>query len=359
MEAVMPNRTRWIRPVLILVVLVAGVILARALGVTDFLRLENLARVKKTIAGYGAAGPLFYIAGYVLAVVFFVPGLPITLLGGLAFGPVWGTVYVSIAATIGAGLAFLVARYGLRGMVERWVRSSPRLARMDAAVARDGWRIVMITRLVPLFPFNLQNYAYGLTRIGFWTYLLTSWICMLPGTAAYTFAGGALSEGGGDLRRTLGYLAIAGVLIVLVSLIPRFLQRRSQAAGEFLRSVVVVLAAGGLVASGAEPAAAMASAAYVSVSASSGETAFAQNIPRRRLTPTPGGHHPSAGPPRIALRRPAIALVVQANRQGPEQCLEIVEQRAPMGVSNLGDEPLAAIHNHFFLNWHLLTLEHL
>jgi hypothetical protein len=80
---------------------------------------------------------------------------------------------------------------------------------------------------------------------------------MLPGTAAYTFAGGALSEGGGDLRRTLGYLAIAGVLIVLVSLIPRFLQRRSQAAGELLRSVVVVLAAGRLLASGAEPAAAI------------------------------------------------------------------------------------------------------
>jgi uncharacterized membrane protein YdjX (TVP38/TMEM64 family) len=235
MDAVTPNRTRWIRPVLILAVLLAGVILARALGVTDYLRLENLARLKQTIEAYGAVGPLLYIAGYVLAVVLFVPGLPITLLGGLAFGPVWGTVYVSIAATIGAGLAFLVARYGLRGMVEGWVRSNARLSRMDGAVARDGWRIVMITRLVPLFPFNLQNYAYGLTRIGFWTYLLTSWICMLPGTAAYTFAGGALSQGGGDLRRTLAYLAIAGVLIVLVSLVPRLLRRRSQAASELLR----------------------------------------------------------------------------------------------------------------------------
>jgi uncharacterized membrane protein YdjX (TVP38/TMEM64 family) len=262
MDAVNTNRARWIRPVLILVALVAGVILARALGVTDLLRLENFARLKQTIEGYGAAGPFLYIAGYILAVVFFVPGLPITLLGGLAFGPIRGTVYVSIGATIGAGLAFLVARYGLRGTVERWVRSNPRLARMDAAVARDGWRIVMITRLVPLFPFNLQNYAYGLTRIGFWAYLLTSWICMLPGTAAYTFAGGALSEGGGNLRRTLGYLAVAGVLIALVSLIPRVLRRRSQTAGEFLRSVVVVVAAGGLLVASGEPAAAMDSEAY-------------------------------------------------------------------------------------------------
>src|SRR5262249_13817523 len=77
-------------------------------------------------------------------------------------------------------------------------------------------------------------YAYGLTRIGFWTYLVTSWICMLPGTAAYTFAGGALSEGAGDVRRTLVYLAIAGVLIVMMSLIPRMLKRRSQAASDLL-----------------------------------------------------------------------------------------------------------------------------
>jgi len=234
MDAVSGRRPNRILPWLIIAVLVAGVILARALGVTDYLRLENLARLKETIESHGVAGPILYVIGYVLAVVLFVPGLPITLLGGLAFGPVRGTVYVSIAATIGAGSAFLVARYALRKVVEGWVQSNPRLAGMDAAVARDGWRIVMITRLVPLFPFNLQNYAYGLTRIGFWTYLVTSWICMLPGTAAYTFAGGALSEGASDVRRTLVYLAIAGVLIVMVSLIPRMLKRRSQAASDLL-----------------------------------------------------------------------------------------------------------------------------
>src|SRR5678815_4984512 len=96
---------------------------------------------------------------------------------------------------------------------------------------RDSWRIVMITRLVPLFPFNLQNYAYGVTRIGFWAYVTTSAVCMIPATVAYTFAGGALSRGGGDLRRTVGYLAYAGVLIVLVSLIPRYLERRNRVAG--------------------------------------------------------------------------------------------------------------------------------
>ena len=209
--------------------------LAKTLGLQEILNLNNLAALKAWIQRYGPLAPLVYITGYILAVVFFVPGLPITILGGVVFGPLWGTVYVSIASTIGAALAFLIARYGAREMVEGWVAKSARLAKIDQAIARHGWRIVMITRLVPLFPFNLQNYAYGLTRIGFWRYLLVSWSCMLPATAVYTFAGGALSEGGEDIRRTLLYLGVAGVLLVLVSLIPRWLSKTSPATSDLLR----------------------------------------------------------------------------------------------------------------------------
>ena len=227
------------RAALIVGVIVGGIIVARAFGFTAYLRFENLSRLTETIEGYGVLGPALYIAAYVLGVVFFVPGLPMTLLGGLAFGPVRGAAYVWVAATIGAALAFLVARYGLRGLVEGWVARNARLTRMDEAVARDGWRIVMITRLVPLFPFNLQNYAYGVTRIGFWAYVTTSAVCMIPATVAYTFAGGALSRGG-DLRWTLGYLAVAGVLIVLVSLIPRYLERRNRAAGALLNRAILL-----------------------------------------------------------------------------------------------------------------------
>ena len=90
------------------------------------------------------------------------------------------------------------------------MQASPRLAKMDGQVAENGWRIVMLTRLVPIFPFNLQNYAYGITRIGFWPYLITSSICIVPGSAALTFAGGALSDGRGDIKRTLAYLGDRG-----------------------------------------------------------------------------------------------------------------------------------------------------
>jgi len=216
-------------------IVLAGAFLARIFGLQEVLNLKNLTHLKAWIESFGSLAPLVFIAGYILAVILFVPGLPITVLGGVAFGPIWGTVYVSIASTIGAALAFLIARYGARGMVEGWVAKSPRLAKIDQAITRHGWRIVMITRLAPLFPFNLQNYAYGLTRIGFWSYLLTSWPCMLPATAAYTFAGGALSEASGDMQRTLLYLGVAGSLLVLVSLIPRWLNKTSPATGDLLR----------------------------------------------------------------------------------------------------------------------------
>jgi uncharacterized membrane protein YdjX (TVP38/TMEM64 family) len=229
----------WVRPAIILFLIAGGIIAARALGLGDLIRLENVARLKQWIEGYGALAPVVFIAGYILAVVFFVPGLPMTVLGGVAFGPLWGTLYAWIAATIGAGLAFLAARYAVRSAVERWVAASPRLQKLDRQVAEYGWRIVMLTRLVPLFPFNLQNYAYGLTRIGFWPYFITSSICMLPGTAAFTFAGGALSEGRGDIKRTLLYLGTAGVLLVLISLIPRWLQRRSTLAGDILKVTAI------------------------------------------------------------------------------------------------------------------------
>jgi uncharacterized membrane protein YdjX (TVP38/TMEM64 family) len=228
-----PGVTRGPLLALVIGLVVAALIAARLAGLQDLVRLENLGRFKAWIDGHPVVAPLAFIAGYVLAAVLFVPGLPLTVLGGVAFGPIWGTVYASIASTLGATAAFMIGRYAARGVVERWVEQSQRLAKMDRAVARHGWRIVMMTRLVPVFPFNLQNYAYGLTRIDVWTYAVTSWLCMLPATVAFTFAGGALSDGG-DMRRTLAYLGAAGVLLVGISLLPRWLVRKDPIAKELL-----------------------------------------------------------------------------------------------------------------------------
>ncbi len=213
-----------------------AVVAIRALGLADVVRLDNLARLRGWIAGFGPWAPAVFIGGYVAAVVAFVPALPLTILAGLVFGPLWGTVYTSIASTAGACLSFLLARYAARTVVARWMEPYPALGRIDRAVARHGARIVMITRLVPIFPFNLQNYAYGLTSIGFGAYALTSWLCMLPATVAFTTAAGAVVAGAWDVRRMLLLLGLAGVLIVGLSLLPRWLRGRSAALDDLLKT---------------------------------------------------------------------------------------------------------------------------
>ena len=210
---------------LTIVVAVIGIVAAmlRYYGATELIR--DVPKIKGKVDSFGGIAPLVYIALYIVATVFLIPGLPVTLLAGVAFGPFLGVVYVAIASFIGVSLAFLIARYAARDMVEHWVAGNEQLQKIDAGVERHGWRMVMITRLVPLFPFNLQNYAYGLTRIRFFTYFFVSWLCMLPATVAYVQVGGALISGKGDPKKTAFYLAIAGILIVLVLLVPGFIRK--------------------------------------------------------------------------------------------------------------------------------------
>ncbi len=218
-------RNKVIKLVIVIGVVAVIYFLLRYYGVTEYIALKNVYKIKEWVSGFGIIAPLIYIGFYIVATLFFLPGLPITVLSGIVFGPVWGVVYVWISATVGVSLAFLVARYVARGLVENWVSGNDQFRRIDEKVEQEGWRILMFTRLVPIFPFNLQNYAYGLTKIKFPTYVLASSIFMLPGTIAYVQIGGALVSGEGNLDKTLIYLSIAGVLIVLVSLIPKFLRR--------------------------------------------------------------------------------------------------------------------------------------
>ncbi len=194
-------------------------------GVFQYISLENIAKIKDWILGFGLLGPFIYVLLWIAACVFFLPGLPVALVGGIAFGPYLGTLYSSIGSTLGATAAFLIGRYAARGMVEGWVHKNSQLRKIDEGVKKQGWRMLMITRLVPLFPFNVQNYVYGLTDIPLLTYVFVSWSCMIPGTLAFSFAGGSLSSGEG-LGRTMMYLGVAAVFFVLVSLIPGWMKKR-------------------------------------------------------------------------------------------------------------------------------------
>ena len=212
--------------ILIAVGVVAAVYLVlRYYGVTDDIRLENVPKIKTWVAGFGKIAPLVYIGLYLVSTVFFLPGSPVTVLAGFVFGPLWGIFYASVASIISISIAFLIARYVARDLVEGWVKNNAQFRKIDEQVEEQGWRILMFTRLVPIFPFNLQNYAYGLTSIRFSTYVLVSAIFMLPGTAAFVQLGGAFVSGEGNIWKTLLYLGIAGVLMLLLSLIPRLLQK--------------------------------------------------------------------------------------------------------------------------------------
>ncbi len=197
----------------------------KSYGVTDNIRLENVPKIKTWVASFGATAPLVYIGLYLVSTVFFLPGTPVTVLSGFVFGPLWGVLYASIASIISVSAAFLIARYVARDLVENWVKGNAQFQRIDEQVEEQGWRIVMLTRLVPIFPFNLQNYAYGLTSIRFTTYVIVSAIFMLPGTAVFVQLGGAFVSGEGNIWKTLLYLGAAGVLLLLLSLLPKFLQK--------------------------------------------------------------------------------------------------------------------------------------
>lgn len=167
--------------IIFLLFLAAAVAAVRTTGVSRYMDQRTL---RSLIAGYGVLAPIVYMLIYAVAPALFLPGLPLTIAGGILFGAVWGVVYAIIGATAGACVAFLISRYLAREWVEGQLKS-PRWKRLDAAVEKHGWKVVAFTRLIPLFPFNLLNYAFGLTKIGFRQYAAATFVCMLPACIAF------------------------------------------------------------------------------------------------------------------------------------------------------------------------------
>lgn len=191
----------------------AAVVSVKLVGLDRYMDQE---RLRVWIEGYDAWGPIIYMFIYSVAPSLMLPGLPITIVGGILFGPVYGTVYTSIGATIGASIAFLIARYLGRGWVVEMLKG--RRKELDSEVERLGWKIVAFTRLIPLFPFNLLNYAFGLTKIRFSHYFLASFVFMLPGIVAYVVFSSSLL---GLLKGNVSKEFLIGLLLVIaISAIP-------------------------------------------------------------------------------------------------------------------------------------------
>ena len=220
-----------VKGALILIALAGLFALARAFDVQQLLR-----DALDWISSLGPWGGVFFVVLYVLATVLFLPGFILTLAAGVLFGVVWGSVAVSVGSVAGATLAFLIGRYLARNWVARRIEGNEKFEAIDQAVAREGWKIVGLVRLSPVFPFNLLNYAFGITKVSLKDYFLASWVGMLPATVMYVYVGSLAGDlatlGSQERSRTPGewglYLVGLAATVVLTVYITRIARKALQ-----------------------------------------------------------------------------------------------------------------------------------
>jgi len=206
----------------------AGVALVLAL---KYFHVQDLLKsALDWIGKLGPWGPVIFVGLYVVATVLFVPGSVLTLGAGAVFGVALGSVCVSISATLGATAAFLVGRYLARDAIARKIEKNEKFATIDRAVADEGWKIVFLTRLSPVFPFTLLNYAFGLTRVKLSHYVLASWLGMIPGTVMYVYLGSLVNVGAGHRQRTTGEWVLYGVGLLATVIVTVFVTRLARSA---------------------------------------------------------------------------------------------------------------------------------
>ncbi|MEM7145163.1 MAG: TVP38/TMEM64 family protein [Verrucomicrobiota bacterium] len=217
--------------VLVILLVIALVAASLTLPVTDYIKSAYA-----WIESLGFWAPLAFILFYATLTVFLVSGGALTLLAGGAFGLLKGTLIVIVASNLGAGAAFLIGRYLARDWVAKKIATHPTFTAIDQAVANDGWKIVALTRLSPVFPFVFLNYAFGLTKVRFIDYLTASIVGMLPGTIMYVYLGslakaGAESEGkspGEWALYIIGLLATIAVTVLITKKAKAALNQKTQ-----------------------------------------------------------------------------------------------------------------------------------
>jgi uncharacterized membrane protein YdjX (TVP38/TMEM64 family) len=211
---------------LIFLLLVGGMILAaRSFELQQYLAKEHL---RQLLAAYGMWGPVVYLGLWLLATVMYMPITPLILAGGVLFGPVWGEIYVLIGATAGAVLTFLIARYLARDWVAGKLAGT-RLMALDEKVARQGWKIVALSRIIPIFPFPLVNSAFGLTRVSLASFTVATFFGIFPVTMVYVYFSDNLFD---LLQGKVSWQVILGGLLVVVIAITPLVYKRFKATPE-------------------------------------------------------------------------------------------------------------------------------
>ncbi len=217
------NPPGWWRPVALIALIVTLLILAKAFDLG-----QKMGLLRGWIEGLGPLGIIVFILLYIVAVVAALPGSALTVAAGALFGSVWGVILVSIASTLGAALAFLVARYFAREAIVRWLSTNEKFRKLDRLTGEQGDIIVALTRLVPIFPFNLLNYGFGLTKVTFWTYVFWSWLCMLPGTVLYVVGADAVTSGISQGKPPWTLIGVVITTIIILAVLVRQARQRLQ-----------------------------------------------------------------------------------------------------------------------------------
>jgi uncharacterized membrane protein YdjX (TVP38/TMEM64 family) len=195
---------------------------------------ELLTNALNWVEQLGPMGPALFILIYIAACVLFIPGSALTLGAGAIFGVARGSIIVSVGSTLGATAAFLVGRYIARDWIARKIEKNEKFAAIDQAVGAEGWKIVGLTRLSPVFPFSLLNYAYGLTKVSLRDYVLASWIGMMPGTVMYVYLGSLARLGieaqsattAQTVLKVVGLLATVAVTVYVTRVAKKALKKK-------------------------------------------------------------------------------------------------------------------------------------
>jgi len=214
--------------------LIAAIVLVAAVALLGRRAAGYIPAFAAYVESLGPIGPLVFMAGYVIATVALVPGSLLTLAAGALFGLVRGTLFVIVAASLGATAAFLIARYVARDAALRRMSGNSRFAALDAAIAREGRKIVFLIRLSPLFPFNITNYALGLTSISLQDYVLAC-IGMLPGTLLYVYYGRLIGDvanavAGTPVEHDAGYWVLLLIGLIATVLVTAVITRAARRA---------------------------------------------------------------------------------------------------------------------------------
>jgi uncharacterized membrane protein YdjX (TVP38/TMEM64 family) len=211
------------KPLLLLGLVVTIMVLSQVLGVGDHLKA-----LQAWIGDLGYWGPLVFVVLYSITTVAALPGSVMSVFAGAVFGPVVGVAAVIFGATLGASLAFLVARYFAREAVSSWLSSKEKFRQLDDLTEKQGAIMVAVTRLVPLFPFNLLNYGFGLTKVPFWTYVGWSFLCMLPGTVLYVVGASAVTEALAEGRVPWVLVVVVAAILVIITFLAKAARKRIQ-----------------------------------------------------------------------------------------------------------------------------------